>query len=589
MAPTRPRNPGKPSAWLEKKARDAAEAAGVGADAVARVLQKAKEQAEANSDEHQNNMRVLGQKMEELRAKHDFNPFGDVEQPVAADTIVVQPKVIIPVQKGIKRKLPPTQAARSEDPRTKKAKVQKTQPAKEVVSETTTEDAGQKRGELREKRRSEQMKRQQEREDAEKQAKLQKGQQEKDDLPKEAKENAEKRAEKVREMRKEKSTLEEAPSSPVFAESSTADASRARTAATAATATMTANNADSTDMVPSSNLFVSEDRTDKYPVRTPLPKWYTSINMRSSVMEAMSKKRPPELTALEALKACIKQCEDTKSAVQLDKLYDDLRDHVHKAEIRLTVTLNLIRKANMLSPDYGLPRIFKQGTGFPWDLKADAYQLYNRWWKCDLNQDLLRGIVPNKTDNRTSDRLDDTYRKKFSTDAKYYGEGDLVLGQWWPTQLCTVRDGAHGSAQGGIYGEKERGAYSIVVSGGNAYHDIDNGDVIEYSGTPGKNSTPTENTVHLLTSAVLANPIRVIRSAQLNKKNKYRPELGLRYDGLYQVRGHTKIDQETAMYRFRLERCEGQDPIRFEGKAKRPTVYEVREYERLKDKGVGVW
>jgi hypothetical protein len=305
-------------------------------------------------------------------------------------------------------------------------------------------------------------------------------------------------------------------------------------------------------------------------------------------MEALSKRRPEALTSLDALKTCITKCEETKSAAQLDKLHDTLRDHVHKAEIELDVTKTLLRKANMLSPDYGLPRIFKQGTDFPWDLKADAFQLYARWYRCDLNLNILRGIVPNKTDNRTSDRLDDTYRKTFPTTPKYYGEGDLALGQWWPTQLCLVRDGVHGSAQGGIYGERDRGAYSIVLSGGHAYHDIDNGDTIEYSGTEGKDSTPTENTLHLLRSAALLNPIRVIRSAQLSKKNKFRPQLGFRYDGLYVVRGFTMVDQDKAMYRFRLERIEGQDPIRWHGKASRPTSFEIRVYHWLKDKGFSI-
>ncbi|KAL1794914.1 hypothetical protein ACET3X_006730 [Alternaria dauci] len=553
MAPPDSRKVPEPSAWLKEQAENSAKAAGVGPDTIARIIQETRAHAEANSEEHQNSMRLLAEKITELRAEYDFNPFKNVEQqPVAPDTIALQPKAIVPVQKGIKRK-GSTQVGKAEDPRAKKAKQQKTQPAQENVSKKAKDDA-------------------------KKQAKLREAQQKKDDAHKKAIRNMEERAEKVREMRRPKGAVEHEQASTAFAESSTAGASQGQAAVTAA------NKPDTTEIIPSNNLSVSESNTDRYPVRAPLPEWYTSIPMKGYTMEMMSKKRPPELTSLEALKACIKQCEDTKSAVQLEKLYDALRDHIHKAEIRLEVNRFLIRKANMLSPEYGLTRIFRAGTDFPWDLKADAYQLYNRWWKNDLNQDILRGIISNKTENRTSDRLDDTYRKRFSLDAKHYGDGDLVIGQWWPTQLCTVRDGAHGSAQGGIYGEKERGAYSIVLSGGNGYQDVDNGDVIEYSGTPGKNSTPTENTVHLLTSAELGNQIRVIRSAQLNKKNKYRPELGLRYDGLYRITGHTKIDQETAMYKFRLERCEGQDPIRYEGKAKRPSIYEIKEYERLKDK-----
>ncbi|KAG9188414.1 hypothetical protein G6011_02337 [Alternaria panax] len=560
----------KPSAWLQEKAQNAAKMSGVGPDTVARILQKTKAQTEANSEEHQDNMRVLDEKMTELRAKYDLNPFKDTGLPAASDTVAVQPKAIIPIQKGIKRKVT-IQAGKPEGPRAKKAKFQKTQPSKEGVFQRAKEDA---------EKRAEIQRRQLENGDAEKQAKSQEAQQKKDDAHKRVVQNMQKRVEKVRDMRRQEEDLKDESISAAFAESSTAGPSRGRAATT------TANQPDDMDVTPSNSLFVLEDNMDKHPLRARLPGWYTIISMKSPIMEAISKKRPPELTSLESLKVCVKQCEDAKSPVQLEKLYDVLRDHVHKAEIQLVVNRHLIRKANMLSPDYGLPQIFKKGADLPCDLKADAWQLYNRWWKSDLNQELLRGIVPNKTENRTSDRLDDTYRKKFFTDAKHYGNGDLVLGQWWPTQLCAVRDGAHGSAQGGIYGEKEHGAYSIVLSGGSGYQDVDNGDVIDYSGTPGKNSTPTENTVHLLKSSVLGNQVRVIRSAQLSKKNKYRPELGLRYDGLYQATSYTQTDQETAMYKFRLERCGGQDPIRFQGKAKRPTIYEIKEYEKLKDKGV---
>ncbi|KAI9874521.1 MAG: hypothetical protein M1823_007665, partial [Watsoniomyces obsoletus] len=141
--------------------------------------------------------------------------------------------------------------------------------------------------------------------------------------------------------------------------------------------------------------------------------------------------------------------------------------------------------------------------------------------------------------------------------------------------------------QGGISGEKEKGAYSIVLSGG-SYHDKDDGDVIEYSGTDGKNYTPTEVTQYMITSATLGNVIRVIRSSQLQKgKSKYRPELGLRYDGLYKIKNYQLVEKEKQRYQFRLERCEGQDPIRSEDNAaRRPTIFEVEEFEKLRTK---VW
>lgn len=121
----------------------------------------------------------------------------------------------------------------------------------------------------------------------------------------------------------------------------------------------------------------------------------------------------------------------------------------------------------------------------------------------------------------------------------------------------------------------------MLSSGG--YHDQDDGDVIEYSGTEGKESKATEATLSMVKSAELHNQIRVIRSSQLLKKNKYRPEVGLRYDGLYVVRSYVITDQEKQTHRFRLERCPGQEPIRCEdNSSRRPTVFEIEEYKKLK-------
>jgi hypothetical protein len=357
----------------------------------------------------------------------------------------------------------------------------------------------------------------------------------------------------------------------------------------AVSSTLNASDPMDASIEPSSTLFVPENGPERYPAAVALPNWYTDIKPSSAIFKTLSMKRPPELTALDALKAVITQCEEaSKRRSELHNLCDKLRDSVHKAEITLTVTPHILRKANMLSPQVGLPRIFKDDAKFPPDLKSDAYQLYLRWYKNDLTQDILRGIVTKKANNRTSDSISDTYRVAFPSSAKYYGQGALVLGQWWPTQLCTVRDGAHGAAQGGIFGEKDHGSYSIVLSGGSGYNDKDDGDTIQYSGTEGKNGVPSENTTHLLTSHKLKNEIRVIRSSQLNKKNQYRPERGLKYDGLHRVTGFEVTDREKAMHRFPLERCEGQEEIRWRGKAKRPTEYEVREYERLKEKGAWV-
>ena len=123
-----------------------------------------------------------------------------------------------------------------------------------------------------------------------------------------------------------------------------------------------------------------------------------------------------------------------------------------------------------------------------------------------------------------------------------------------------------------------------MLSGG-GYHDVDNGDTIEYSGTTSKDSTPTEHTAHLIRSCELGNNVRVIRSAQLSKKNPFRPECGLRYDGLYKVVSYVLTNEDYAMYRFRLERRPGQHPIRCQNNsARRPTRFEVEEFLKLKAK-----
>ena len=46
------------------------------------------------------------------------------------------------------------------------------------------------------------------------------------------------------------------------------------------------------------------------------------------------------------------------------------------------------------------------------------------------------------------------------------GHNGISIGQWWPFRACMIRDGAHGSSQGGIDGGEKSGAYAIVVAGG---------------------------------------------------------------------------------------------------------------------------
>ena len=70
-------------------------------------------------------------------------------------------------------------------------------------------------------------------------------------------------------------------------------------------------------------------------------------------------------------------------------------------------------------------------------------------------------------------------------------------------QLYTVRDGPHGAAQCGIYGEASKGAYLIVLSNGNHHSNIDKGDMIWYSSTDSKDKTLTKNIGCILNSIII--------------------------------------------------------------------------------------
>lgn len=137
------------------------------------------------------------------------------------------------------------------------------------------------------------------------------------------------------------------------------------------------------------------------------------------------------------------------------------------------------------------------------------------------------------------------------------------------------RDGAHGEAIAGIHGRKGKGAMSVVMAGGGDYEDIDEGHVIQYCGTEGGNSQLTEATQYLRTSLQTREPVRVMRSAKIPEENPYRPILGVRYDGLYEVQAEELLNASKAHYRFRMVRLPNQDPIRCRGPEARPYPQEV--------------
>ncbi|WEW58303.1 hypothetical protein PRK78_003771 [Emydomyces testavorans] len=235
-------------------------------------------------------------------------------------------------------------------------------------------------------------------------------------------------------------------------------------------------------------------------------------------------------------------------------------------------------QAKFLDPASGFLAIVAD-TSVPWDIKLDVDMLRIRWENGDIRTDLDRGLII-KTGKARSRSLDPSY--KFRLPYNYIGEGELRNGQWFPWQICAIRDGAHGESEGGIAGPAGVGAVSIILSSGRGYADRDEGDVITYYGTHGKKGEISYGTKLLLLASQKGHEIRVIRSHRLPAINKYRPAEGFRYDGVYKIVGQELVDENTMLYRFDLVRLPGQTPIRYQKPEARPNEKEIEEFKKLK-------
>lgn len=109
-----------------------------------------------------------------------------------------------------------------------------------------------------------------------------------------------------------------------------------------------------------------------------------------------------------------------------------------------------------------------------------------------------------------------------------YGQS-LTGSRQWSCQEEAWWRGAHGHPIEGISSTKKTGAYSIVISGGSRYKnlDIDQGARILYS------SFSAERSRVMGKSKYSRRPVRVLRAA--SGSSAFTPEQGIRYDGLYLV------------------------------------------------------
>ena len=240
----------------------------------------------------------------------------------------------------------------------------------------------------------------------------------------------------------------------------------------------------------------------------------------------------------------------------------------------------------------------------PVDIVEDLTYFRRKWRAHIWDPDPLRGILlrlnrkisPEETTS-FSRRLLPGYESRKSAD--YFGHGSLVNGQCWPNQICMVRDGAHGCMEGGIYGDKEGGARSVVLSNPSQrddYADQDQGNWVRFVGTSkndrmnedgrfvdrddwhGNLREATRSTEAMFTSISSGDPVRLFRSFRLPEINIWRPQDGFRYDGLYVVKRAQRLDEDRAVYRFTLRRMDHQNPIRLD----RPSRREMEEFARLR-------
>ncbi|KAE9968218.1 hypothetical protein BLS_005965 [Venturia inaequalis] len=326
----------------------------------------------------------------------------------------------------------------------------------------------------------------------------------------------------------------------------------------------------------------------------PLPEWYvTAVMPKGPSKETMSAFRRI-WTQFDKLKENMKICITATDPQARTEPLKKISELLHTLEFTKIPHPYSLTGKKILHDRQGLRRIADEqdsAYNFPWYLRADAQELYNKWLSREWDPDMFRGITnmvkgPNGSmvkgpSGSKGQSIDPKYKKNW----RFFGEGHFVAGQWWPMQLCAVRDGAHGSAQAGIAGIKTTegspgGATSIVLSEGHK-EDIDEGHEIWYCGTEAKigDTEPTASTKLMLESLSSNLSVRVMRSSKLPAGNKYRPVKGFRYDGLYEVLSSQVIDKLKHHYLFHLRRIPGQIELRCEGEAARPTPKELQEYE----------
>ncbi len=165
----------------------------------------------------------------------------------------------------------------------------------------------------------------------------------------------------------------------------------------------------------------------------------------------------------------------------------------------------------------------------------------------------------------------------------------VEVGAVFPDRAALKNAGIHNEIQAGIAGSQTEGSESIVVSGGYE-DDVDNGDVIIYTGSGGRKSDErvqtfdqelTRKNLALSRSGDEGFPVRVTRGYQ--GKNEYSPKSGYQYGGLYYVDDYwSEIGKSGFLiWRYRLVKDKQQPQLQKNGVEENSPVYEKEQSKRV--------
>jgi len=196
------------------------------------------------------------------------------------------------------------------------------------------------------------------------------------------------------------------------------------------------------------------------------PEWYQRLDKSKTRDKNTSSTADMKLGQLKSrISEFKREAEKGLTTTADPKKYEELIQILHEAMF-YDVSAQLVRNHFLLHTGAGLPVLFdsesSKGMTFPLYIKADAEELYHKWWHKNFKPDLLHNLKPDPKSK--SLRIEPGYTKP--TEGAAHGNNGLVNGQWWPLQICLVRDGAHSDMQGGISGRTNLGAWSIVLSAG---------------------------------------------------------------------------------------------------------------------------